>query len=188
MTSAFNLDLLLHFCINTLSLLALVRCYYQHARKRENAASLLLFGIGVFLVTALLHKAEISMGFAFGLFAIFSMLRYRTESIGIKEMTYLFLVITMALLAAVGGLPHLELVAIDTLLVALALALETGMILPLYGEREIEYERVENIAVGQEDALLADLKQRTGLDIRHVEVLSISYLRDTALLRCQYKP
>jgi hypothetical protein len=116
------------------------------------------------------------------------MLRYRTESIGIKEMTYLFLVITMALLAAVGDLHPLELAGVDLVLVALALALEKGLILPLYGEREIEYERVENISAGQEATLIADLKQRTGLDIRHVEVVSISYLRDTALLRCQYKP
>jgi hypothetical protein len=178
----------MHFLINALAVLALVRAYYHVARKRENAASFLLFGIGVFLVTALLHTAEISMGFAFGLFAIFSMLRYRTESIGIKEMTYLFLVITMALLAAVGDLHPLELAGVDLVLVALALALEKGLILPLYGEREIEYERVENISAGQEATLIADLKQRTGLDIRHVEVVSISYLRDTALLRCQYKP
>lgn len=188
MNSAFETHFMLSFAINALAVVALVRCYYRFARKRENAASFLLFGIGVFLVTGLLHTAEISMGFAFGLFAIFSMLRYRTESIGIKEMTYLFLVITMALLAAVGGLQPWELIAIDLILILLALALETGIVLPLYAEREIEYEKVDNTAIGQEAALLADLKQRTGLDIRHVEVLSVSYLRDTALLRCQYKP
>ncbi len=187
MQSVFAVEFMLNLSINGLAALALVRCYYHFARKRDNAAAFLLFGIGVYLVTALLHSAQISMGFAFGLFAIFSMLRYRTESIGIKEMTYLFLVITMALLAAVGGLQAVELLAIDSLLLLLALALEQGVLLPRYAEREIEYDKVENVARGQEAALLADLQQRTGLDIRHVEVLSVSYLRDTAQLRCQYK-
>lgn len=88
-----------------------------------------------FLVTALLHSVTVTMGFAFGLFAVFSMLRYRTEALGIKEMTYLFLVIAMALLAAVGTMHHLELVCLNLLVIVLALVLETRVLLPRHSER-----------------------------------------------------
>jgi len=95
-------DFIIRLLINVVSIVLLVRCYYAFSRNRANASSFMLFGIGVFLVTSLLHTADVSMGFAFGLFAVFSMLRYRTESISIKEMTYLFLVIAIALLSSVG--------------------------------------------------------------------------------------
>src|SRR5690554_5547519 len=108
MESAIDVHFATRLVINTVSVFVLIRCYYAFSRHRENAASFILFGVGVFLVTALLHSVTVTMGFAFGLFAVFSMLRYRTEALGIKEMTYLFLVIAMALLAAVGTMHHLD--------------------------------------------------------------------------------
>ena len=121
MESAVDVHFAIRLLINTASVFVLIRCYYAFSRHRENAASFILFGVGVFLVTALLHSVTVTMGFAFGLFAVFSMLRYRTEALGIKEMTYLFLVIAMALLAAVGNMHHLELVFLNLLVIVLAL-------------------------------------------------------------------
>ncbi len=187
MASALDYDFLVRLAINTLSILILVRCYYQFSQHRENAASFILFGIGVFLVTALLHSAEVTMGFAFGLFAVFSMLRYRTEALGIKEMTYLFLVIAMSLLASVGNMAHVELAGLNLLIILSALALETRVILPLYEEREVEYEKIELIKPDARQALMDDLRERTGLEVIRVDVLSISFLRDTALLRLHYQ-
>ena len=101
MTDSMGLDFIIRLVINTTAILYLVRvCYFSYSQHRAYASSFILFGLGVFLVTSQLHTVDISMGFAFGLFAIFSMLRYRTESITIKEMTYLFLVIAMSLLSA----------------------------------------------------------------------------------------
>ena len=97
MESAVDVHFFIRLIINLISVFILIRCYYAFSHHRENAASFILFGVGVFLVTALLNSVTVSMGFAFGLFAVFSMLRYRTEALGIKEMTYLFLVIAMAL-------------------------------------------------------------------------------------------
>ena len=165
----------------------LIRCYYAFSRHRENAASFILFGVGVFLVTALLHSVTVTMGFAFGLFAVFSMLRYRTEALGIKEMTYLFLVIAMALLAAVGTMHHLELVCLNLLVIVLALVLETRVLLPRHSEREVEYEKIENVHRDRRELLIADLRDRTGLDVFRVDVVSVSYLRDTALLRMHFR-
>ncbi len=187
MEPTVDLHFFIRLIINTFSVLILIRCYYSFSRHRENAASFILFGTGVFLVTALLHSAEVTMGFAFGLFAVFSMLRYRTEALGIKEMTYLFLVIAMALLGAVGTMQHQELIALNTLMIALALILETRVLLPLIEEREVEYEKIENIHPERKQALIEDLATRTGLDILQVEIVSISFLRDTAQLRLHYR-
>ncbi|MGM0768808.1 MAG: DUF4956 domain-containing protein [Pseudomonadota bacterium] len=187
MESAVDFHFATRLVINTLSVFVLIRCYYAFSRHRENAASFILFGVGVFLVTALLHSVTVTMGFAFGLFAVFSMLRYRTEALGIKEMTYLFLVIAMALLAAVGTMHHLELVVLNLLIIALALVLETRLLLPRHGEKEVEYEKIENVHHAKHGALIDDLRQRTGLDVFRVDVVSISYLRDTAMLRMHFR-
>ena len=186
MESAVDLHFVIRLLINAASVLVLIRCYYRYSRHRENAASFILFGVGVFMVTALLHSVTVTMGFAFGLFAVFSMLRYRTEALGIKEMTYLFLVIAMALLAAVGTMHHLELIMLNGLVIALAVVLETRILLPRHGEKEVEYEKIENVHQQQQAALIADLRERTGLDVFRVDVVSVSYLRDTAMLRMHY--
>ena len=186
MESAVDVHFAIRLLINTASVFVLIRCYFAFSRHRENAASFILFGVGVFLVTALLHSVTVTMGFAFGLFAVFSMLRYRTEALGIKEMTYLFLVIAMALLAAVGNMHHLELVFLNLLVIVLALVLETRVLLPPYSEREVEYEKIENVHRDRRELLIADLRERTGLDVFRVDVVSVSYLRDTAMLRMHF--
>lgn len=187
MESAVDVHFAIRLLINTASVFVLIRCYYAFSRHRENAASFILFGVGVFLVTALLHSVTVTMGFAFGLFAVFSMLRYRTEALGIKEMTYLFLVIAMALLAAVGNMHHLELVFLNLLVIVLALVLETRVLLPRHCEREVEYEKIENVHRDRRELLIADLRERTGLDVFRVDVVSVSYLRDTAMLRMHFR-
>lgn len=187
MESAVDFHFATRLIINTVSVFVLIRCYFAFSRHRENAASFILFGVGVFLVTALLHSVTVTMGFAFGLFAVFSMLRYRTEALGIKEMTYLFLVIAMALLAAVGNMHHGELVFLNLLVIAIALVLETRVLLPRHGEKEVEYEKIENVHCSKQRELIDDLRERTGLDVFRVDVVSVSYLRDTAMLRMHFR-
>jgi hypothetical protein len=144
--------------------------------------------MGVFLVTSLLHSADVSMGFAFGLFAVFSMLRYRTESISIKEMTYLFLVIAIALLSAVSTLHPYELLTITLSICLMTYVLETNLVLPSLDEIEIDYEKIENINTNRREELITDLKMRTGLDVQQIEILSIDFLRDSSRLKVQFKP
>lgn len=183
-----ELDFLPRFIVNTIFIIVLVRwCYFQHSKNRPFAASYILFGTGVFMVTGLLHSAEISMGFAFGLFAVFSMLRYRTESITIKEMTYLFLVISIALLTAVGPIGLLGISIINLIICIFAYILETGFLLPLTEEQIIRYEKIENIKPDSRTDLINDLKQRTGLEIKHLNIESVDFLNDTAQIRIFYK-
>lgn len=182
-------DFLIKLLINMAAVLILIRLIYFRASKhRAYASSFILFGMGVFLVTSQLSTVDISLGFAFGLFAIFSMLRYRTESITIKEMTYLFLVIAMSLLSAVGDMTYLELGLLLSLVCVMAYITETSLLLPVLEEQSIQYEKIENIVPARRAELLEDLRNRTGLDIRSVEISDINFLRDTALLKIQYVP
>ena len=189
MPDTLNEEFLIRLLINSMSILLLIRfCYYRFTRRRANAASFMLFGTGVFLVTRLLHGADISMGFAFGLFAVFSMLRYRTESMTAKDMTYLFLAITIALLTAIGTMTHIEMILLNAFICVLTYITETNILLPVTHECEIRYEKIENITPARKDALLADLRERTGLKIKHVEIVSIDFLRDTSTLKIHYTP
>jgi hypothetical protein len=126
------------------------------------------------------------MGFAISLFAIFSMLRYRTESISIKEMTYLFLVIGIALLSAVSQINYWELLLINLLISGFAAFAESLLFMPNLIEKTIQYEKIDNIKPQNRELLLADLKQRTGLNIQTVHIENIDFLRDTALLKIYY--
>jgi hypothetical protein len=181
-------DFISRLLVNSLSLIILIRfCYYRFSQHKTNASSFILFGMGVFLVTSLLHSAQVSMGFAFGLFAVFSMLRYRTESISIKEMTYLFLVISIALLSAVSKLSVIELSCITLTVCLITYLLETSVLIPALDELEIDYEKIEFIKSHQKHNLIQDLNTRTGLNIQQVEILYIDFLRDCARLKIRYK-
>lgn len=189
MIDIFDHHFFIRFAINMTAIFVLVRvCYFKFSQHRSYASSFILFGMGVFLVTGQLSSVDISMGFAFGLFAIFSMLRYRTESIDIKEMTYLFLVIAIALLSGVGAMSHIELVAIAVVIVGMAYITETSLLLPMLAEKSVEYEKIENILPERREELIADLRERLGLDIQNVEIRSVDFLRDTARLKVQYLP
>lgn len=180
-------DFIIRLLINTFCIVVLIRfCYYKFSQHRANASSFMLFGLGVFLVTSLLHSAQVSMGFAFGLFAVFSMLRYRTESISIKEMTYLFLVIAIALLSAVGTMKNTELLIITISICAITFLLETSIVLPSLDELEIDYERIELITTSRHNELIDDIKKRTGLNIKQVEIISIDFLRDCTRLKIHF--
>ncbi|MDG2272405.1 MAG: DUF4956 domain-containing protein [Halioglobus sp.] len=182
-------DFIIRLFINMAAVLILIRLvYFRASGHRAYASSFILFGMGVFLVTSQLSTVDISLGFAFGLFAIFSMLRYRTESITIKEMTYLFLVIAMSLLSAVGDMSHFELALLLALVCVMAYVTETSLVLPLLEEQTVQYEKIENIRPERRAELLEDLRGRMGLDIRSVEINEINFLKDTAQLKVQYAP
>ena len=173
--------------INLFSLFVLVRlCYYRKSPNGEFVFSFYLFGIGVFIIVYLLHNVEMSMGFAFGLFAVFSMLRYRTESISIREMTYLFLVIAIALLSAISPINYLELIFVNLLISGFAAFADSPLFISQLTEKMVQYEKIENIKPENSAVLLEDLRQRTGLNIQSVQIENIDFLKDTALLKVYY--
>lgn len=156
--------------------------YFRISPNRDSVFSFFLFANGVFLVTFLLHNIELSMGFAFGLFAVFAMLRYRTEPISIRDMTYLFVVIGVALMCSVAKLSYLELAGLGALICALAAVAETRALAPRIVEKKVNYDKVDLIKPEMRTELLADLSERTGLKIIDIEIGRIDYLSDSAQL------
>ncbi len=194
MFSTLDSDFLFKLMLNTFSIcLIVLGCYLRGFFKekggnREHATSFILFAVGVFSVTYLLHSVDISMGFAFGLFAVFSMLRYRTESISVKEMTYLFMVIAVSLLSAVGSANLLELALLHCVFVFSAVMCERVLSNKGLLEQVIQYEKIENITPDRKNELIADLKNRTGLNVVSVKITNIDFLKDCASLIVYYTP
>ena len=185
--SPLSLNYLIRFLINIVTVFILVRfLYYPTNRNREFVFSYMLFNFIVFNLCFFLHKIEIQLGFGFGLFAIFSMLRYRTESISIKEMTYLLLSIALGMLLAIANLSHLELgiIAASTLLMTLLVG--SNFFLKPELKRTVQYEVIENIKPENRQKLIADLEDRLGLSIHRLVVKRIDFLRDTAMVTVYY--
>jgi hypothetical protein len=173
--------------INTIFLGILLRgIFYRYSPDRNSVFGFFMFGTGVFLLTHLLQGVEISMGFAFGLFAIFAMLRYRTESISIRNMTYLFLVIVVSLLNGVGPLTFVSAAFVNAILCVMVAFGETSLFAPRVFEKTIRYENIHNIRPENYHLLVADIKERTGLNVKAIQVNNIDFLSDVANLKVSY--
>ena len=124
------------------------------------------------------------MGVGLGLFGIFSIMRYRTDAMPVREMTYLFLIICLSVVHAMAS-EFLELFIIDAIVLAALLACEMTMkILPT---KIIQYDRVELVKPEKREELIADLEQRTGLKILKIDVGGIDFLKDSVVLRITYE-
>jgi hypothetical protein len=179
----FETDLIIRYTILFTGCVTLLRfVYFRITPKREATFSFFLFGNGVFLVTYLIHGIELSMGFAFGLFAVFAMLRYRTEPISIRDMTYLFIVIGIALVCAIAELDYLQLLLVVTFICLLSAYGETRLLAPKMSEYVIRYDNIENIVPEKRNILIADLSERIGLKIENVDIGNIDFLTDSAFI------
>ncbi|HOW30796.1 MAG TPA: DUF4956 domain-containing protein [Bacteroidales bacterium] len=156
--------------------------YYPTYKNQDYIFTFLVFNLVIFILTYVLNEVKISMGAAFGLFAVFSMLRYRTAGISIKDMTYLFIVIAVGLVGAIR-LDFYELIILDSLIIVFAWLLECKWILRRELSQNIEYENVELIVPEKREQLIEDLRKRTGLKIHRVVIRKINFLRDTATIR-----
>jgi len=184
-----GLDFSLRFIINLFFISFLIYgSYYRNAKNSQIATSFILFGVGIFIITYVLMGADMSMGFAFGLFAVFTMLRYRTETISIKEMTYLFLVIAIALLSSVSRVTMLELATLNSIVCITSLFIDSKILQDKFATKLINYEKIELIKPEHYHDLLMDVIDRTGLNVKQIEILDIDFLRDTARLRISYLP
>lgn len=129
-------------------------------------------------------NVKMELGFALGLFAVFSIIRYRTDSIPIKEMTYLFVIIAVSVINALANkkISYAELVTTNLLIVGGLYVLEKILNLRQEISYRIIYEKIENVQAGKEEELLADLKLRTGINIKRFEISRIDFLRDVAII------
>jgi len=182
-------ELLFKFGLDAAVLFILIRViYYPIHRKKDYLFTYFLFNILIFFLCVLLNNVKLSIGFAFGLFAIFGILRYRTEQISIKDMTYLFAVISLAVINALVSkkISLSELLFTDGMILLVTYALENLWLTRHEAMRLLIYDRVDLIRPGQREALHADLQQRLGITVSRVEVGRIDLMRDTAQLRVFY--
>jgi hypothetical protein len=163
--------------------------YYPVNQDKRYVFTFLAFNAIIYFVLSLLTSIELSVGVGFGLFAIFSVLRYRTEEVPIREMTYLFVVIALPVmnsaLSASGD--YGRVIIANGLMVALLYVLEREWGFRFETSQKITYDRIELIPPDQHPQLLADLRARTGLPVERVEVGRIDFSRDTAEVRVFYR-
>lgn len=154
-------------------------------RKREYLFTFLMFNLVIFHIAYLLNKTELSLGAAFGLFAVFGLLRYRTEEMPMKEMTYLFVSIALGLVTAVAR-GYAEGAGVSVVLLTATFLLDSGLISRKELHKDLRYEQIEMIRPENRKKLLDDLRRRTGLDVHFVTIQNIDFVRDTANLRIFY--
>ena len=185
------INLMIRFGFNLTIAFIIIKLIYQRNRPNnlDFVFTYFMFNSLIFFFAFLLSSITINMGFAFGLFAVFAILRYRTDPIPIKEMTYLFIVITIGVINALSSaeVSHAELLFTNITLVILTYFLERYWQKNLLLRMNIEYEKIENIKPENREILMADLKERTGLNIQSFEFRRMNFLRDTARIRIYYK-
>ncbi len=162
--------------------------YYPATKNKDYLFTYILISLTVFFLCFLLENVKLELGFALGLFAIFGIIRYRTDPIPIKEMTYLFLVIGISVMNALANkkISHAEILFTNLIFVAAAYSFEKIWLLKHESRKNIVYEKIELIHSDKKEELLQDLKDRTGLNITRVVVRNIDFLRDTASIRIFY--
>lgn len=186
--------LLFRLLIDLCAVFILVRfIYYPIYKHRELFFTYFIFNIIIFLISFLLNKVDLSMGAAFGLFAVFSMLRYKTEEIAIKDMTYLFLVIAIGLVSAVtkikdtsDNIEYVFLIGINAVVLLVTYLLESNIFMKKENVKTILYENIEMIKEGKQDELLADLKLRTGFNVHRYSIHKIDFLKDAAQIKIYF--
>lgn len=173
--------------VDLISVVVLIRfIYFPIYRNREYVFTFFIFNLLIYLITFLLNKVELSMGAAFGLFAVFSMLRYRTEDISAKDMTYLFLVIAMGMISAVTKGNWDEIVLINSIILLTTWLLESRIFMKKETSKIVMYEKIELIKPQNKAELIADLENRLGVKINQISIGKIDFLRDLAEIHVFY--
>lgn len=182
-------ELVFRFIITLVVVTIIVRyIYFKQTQRKDYLFTYYLIGIIVFFLCFILQKNSIDMGFALGLFAIFGIIRYRTDSIAIKEMTYLFLVIGISVINALAGedISYVELGFANLTVIGTAYGLERIWFQRIEESKIITYEKIDLIKPENKAELLTDLEARTGLKIHRFEIENINFLRDTASIKIYY--
>lgn len=182
-------QLLFRFAFNSIVMWIIIHWfYYRKARRRDYYFTFALISVSIFFLIFLLGSVKMKIGFALGLFAIFGIIRYRTEQMPVREMTYLFVLIAISVINALSTTISLaELILTNLIFIFCIWFSENNRWLRHVSNKLVQYDKIELIKPDKRDELIADLRERTGLNVISVEVGSIDFLRDTALLKIHYE-
>lgn len=184
--ASFILRFAMHFIVLTI----IVRfIYYPKAQRRDYLFTYFLISTVIFLLSIMLEKVKLELGMALGLFAVFGIIRYRTSQIPIKEMTYLFIVIGMAVINALVNkkMNMIELITANIVIVVLTWSLEYLWRLPHVSSKIVQYDKISLITPDRNAELIEDLSHRLGLEIFRIEIGKVDFLRDSARIIVYYK-
>ena len=175
--------------------------YFRKARRNDFYFTFVIISVAIFFLVYLMmgmDRGKATMGVGLGLFGIFSIMRYRTDSMPVREMTYLFVVVCLSVVHAMAdnlgvdnldkmiGTPLAELISIDVVIIAVIYVFELRLKVEAY--KLIQYDRIELIEPEKRQELIADIKQRTGLKVTKIDVGAIDFLHDMVMLRVKYQP
>ena len=182
-------QLLFRFAFNSVVMWIIIHWfYYRKARRRDYYFTFALISVSIFFLIFLLGSVKMKIGFALGLFAIFGIIRYRTEQMPVREMTYLFVLIAISVINALStSISLAELILTNLIFIFCIWFSENNKWLRHVSNKLVQYDKIELIKPDKRDELIADLRERTGLNVISVEVGSIDFLRDTALLKIHYE-
>lgn len=162
--------------------------YYRLYRNRDFVFTYFIFNVITFSICVLLRKVPMELGFALGLFAVFGILRYRTEEIRMRDLTYMFIVIGLGIINSVANkkVSLAELLLVNTLVVGIAAAIEYHPTLRRHAQKPVLYDNLPLLQPGRERELYRDLSERTGLPVIGVQIQRIDLLRDAAQINVVY--
>ena len=193
------ISLVLRFVINLIVVFTIARYfYYPHSRRRDYMFIFILMSMSIFLLVSLMEGGGMELGAAMGLFAIFGIMRFRTEAVPIREMTYLFMLIAVSVINAVAqgdyhpkaqywdGVGIVTILFVNLVFILMAWLFESSKIMTDSCSKYIKYDNVALVAPDKREELKADLEKRTGLKIQRIEVGMIDYLKDAVLIRIFY--
>jgi len=185
------LELIIRFSLNLIVILLLVRwLYYSVAKRKDYLFTYILISCIVFLLCYLLESVKLQIGFALGLFAIFGIIRYRTDSMPIKEMTYLFLIIGVSVINALTNKKTsiAEVLFTNAAIIFITYGLEKLWLLRHESSKHIIYEKIDLIKPERYEEMITDLQERTGITkISRVEIIKINFLKDTCQMIVYYE-
>ena len=204
-TSQSITELAIRFGLNLLVCWILVQFfYYRKSRRRDYYFTFMVFSSAMLMLLYIMGNVEVGVGLTLGLFAIFGVIRYRTETVPIREMTYLFVIIALAamnglapvykLIGVTSATPHYELswgtvsimLIANTLVILLIWVLESEKLLRHTSTKLILYDRIDLIVPEKRDELIADLEKRVGVKVENLEVGHVDFLRDAAYIKIFY--
>ncbi|MBE9468385.1 MAG: DUF4956 domain-containing protein [Bacteroidetes bacterium] len=180
------LELLIRFSLNLIITVIIARyLYYSITKRKDYLFSYVIIGTMTFLICYLLSNVKLQMGFALGLFAVFGIIRYRTNQIRIKEMSYLFLIIGVSVINALANkkVSYAELIFTNVAVIGITYFLENVWLLKHETSKTIIYENIKLIKPQKRNLLIQDLEKRTGLVISRIEIGRINFLKDTARIK-----
>ena len=162
--------------------------YYPKSRRRDYYITFSLISISVFLLIILMGSVNMKLGFALGIFAIFGIIRYRTEQVPIREMTYLFVIIAISVINALAIQLSLEVMLVANILFILSVwVIESERWIHHVSCKLVLYDKIHLITPDKREELITDLQKRIGIEISRVEIGHVDFLRDAVYIKVYYE-